>query len=68
MTNRCFVPNCKNTIGAPFPRDQKVKNQWLEALKITKTVPKLGDFVCFDHFQPSDLNDETSAGEHSLHF
>lgn len=57
MSNRCFVPNCKSTVGAPFPRDQETKQKWLEELQLTDVTPKPGSFICFAHFDPTDIKD-----------
>lgn len=63
MSAECFVPNCKNTSGVPFPRDQKIKKDWLDGLKIKKKNPKAGDFVCLDHFKASDINNDNTSGK-----
>lgn len=63
MSEKCFVPNCKNISGVSFPRDPKLKKEWLDGLRIRKLVPKTTDFVCLDHFKESDLsNDPAQPG------
>ncbi|XP_044758768.1 uncharacterized protein LOC123316650 [Coccinella septempunctata] len=54
---RCFVPNCENTQGVPFPEDQELKNIWLKSLHIEDVLPDDGSFVCLDHFEKDDIED-----------
>ncbi|KAL3274269.1 hypothetical protein HHI36_015678 [Cryptolaemus montrouzieri] len=54
---RCFVPNCENTIGVPFPEDFELKNIWLESLQVTDGTPDSSSFVCFDHFDKNNVEE-----------
>lgn len=54
---RCFVPNCENTVGVPFPEDQELKNIWLKSLNIEDIIPDDESFVCLDHFENNDVED-----------
>lgn len=63
-TERCVVPNCKNTAttGIPFPKQSELQKQWLEALEIPDFVPTGNSFVCLDHFGDSgDVIDRTTG-------
>ncbi|XP_025837118.1 uncharacterized protein LOC108735060 isoform X2 [Agrilus planipennis] len=57
MSNKCFVPNCKNTTGVPFPKNQTIKQVWLDVLEL-KNLPRQDSFVCLDHFEPNSVNAE----------
>ncbi|CAH1154714.1 unnamed protein product [Phaedon cochleariae] len=58
MPSECFVPNCKNTVGIPFPDDEEQKQKWLDALNITDLIPATTSFLCSDHFEDADKETE----------
>ncbi|XP_018566110.1 uncharacterized protein LOC108907076 isoform X2 [Anoplophora glabripennis] len=57
MSSKCFVPNCKNTVGVLFPEEPNLKKKWLEVLRIKDVNPNLTSFVCSRHFEDADLID-----------
>lgn len=62
MSSKCFVPNCKNTVGVLFPEEPNLKKKWLEALRIKHVIPNLSSFVCLGHFEDADLTEEEGSG------
>lgn len=59
---RCFVPNCENTTGVPFPEDQDLKNIWLKSLNLVDVLPVEESFVCLNHFDDNDIEDFVNEG------
>lgn len=69
---KCFVPNCYNSDGAPFPKDQNLRQLWLEGLNLKYANLKQDSFVCFKHFKDNDFmevseNDNEDEGEYKNH-
>lgn len=47
---KCFVPDCYNSVGVLFPKNEAAKKNWLKALRLEHLEPDLKSFVCLDHF------------------
>ncbi|KAF5270622.1 hypothetical protein FQA39_LY01360 [Lamprigera yunnana] len=64
--SKCVVPNCKSTVGVPFPKDSKIKEKWRQGLQLTNAAIKQNSIVCFSHFHPTDLRDDNSTGRRPI--
>lgn len=61
---KCCVPSCSNTWELTkdrityyrFPTNEKVKQQWLNAIRWYSGNPDCNDYVCADHFDVNDLS------------
>nr|XP_022906669.1 uncharacterized protein LOC111418369 [Onthophagus taurus] len=56
----CFVPDCNNSLGMPFPENPGTKRKWLESLGTEGVEPNEKSFVCLDHFRPSDIIEQSN--------
>jgi hypothetical protein len=66
----CFVPHCSNRGGHVFPKDEKLKKKWIEAIKRNMDRnkyqlwnPTKTSVVCKLHFLPSDYISENTCGK-----
>lgn len=56
----CFVVNCKNEVGASFPKDDDLKSEWLKALNVDDEIEETS-FVCWDHFNDADIQRDSNG-------
>ncbi|KAL5016900.1 hypothetical protein ScPMuIL_006489 [Solemya velum] len=63
----CSVPLCAERGGHAFPRNEKWKKQWIDAIKRDKWKPTAHSIVCQKHFKESDYLVETHRGTSTLH-
>lgn len=59
--SKCIVSNCKSKRGVPFPKDPEIKEKWLDGLQLDNDDVKPGSIVCFLHFDPADLRDDSNS-------
>jgi len=53
---KCFVPDCYNSVGVLFPKNEAAKKNWLKALRLEHLEPDLKSFVCLDHFGKNGID------------
>ncbi|XP_014214515.1 uncharacterized protein LOC106643762 [Copidosoma floridanum] len=53
----CSVNECSNPIWFKFPKDQLMRNKWLQAIKRPDFLPKSYNGLCIEHFRRTDLTD-----------
>lgn len=70
----CSVPLCSNRGGHIFPKEEKMRKQWVRAIrrntnknKFQYWTPSNTSVVCKVHFKESDYKSETSYGK-SVYF
>lgn len=61
----CFVLNCNQRVGVPFPKNENLKNEWLKVLQQNGTNTELveNSFLCLDHFHDSDFEEDPDGGK-----
>ncbi|OXU30444.1 hypothetical protein TSAR_011980 [Trichomalopsis sarcophagae] len=53
--HKCAVLTCRNRTKFVFPKNEKMKKRWLEAIKRPDFQPKPGNGICEAHFQPEQI-------------
>lgn len=51
----CVVTNCMNTKKFKFPKENKLRIKWLEAIQQPDFQAKAWDGLCIKHFKPEDI-------------
>ncbi|CAG9831750.1 unnamed protein product [Diabrotica balteata] len=68
MNDKCFVPNCKNTVGIAFPEEPDIRDKWIETLGLQHLQPEPSSFVCLDHFQEDENKDLQLTAVNVTHY
>lgn len=50
-TSLCVAYNCNKRGGFRFPKDNKLKKQWVKAIKRKNFTPSKYSVLCGDHFK-----------------
>lgn len=67
----CSVPQCSYRGGHVFPKDEKLKKNWIKAIRRNSDKnkywkPSKTSVICRSHFKPTDFILETSRGKFIL--
>lgn len=59
---RCCVEKCKNQVKFTFPKEERIKKKWLEAIQRPDFKPKRWHGLCANHFKQEDIITESFEG------
>lgn len=51
---KCCVPSCSETGTHKFPKDEKIRKQWIKAIRRGKFQPTPSSRLCRKHFVEND--------------
>ena len=81
MPSTCCVPQCTVRGGHAFPKNENLRDAWVQAIKrlmevhkdgkrkLVKWMPTKTSVVCKHHFVKTDYRDQnwTSSGDNFIH-
>ena len=64
MVSGCCVPQCsERSYGHAFPKDLKLRKQWLHAIRRDRFKPTKHSRVCYKHFKQADYCEQSWASK-----
>lgn len=53
--HKCAVLTCRNRAKFVFPKNEKIRKKWLEAIQRPDFQPRPGNGICEAHFLPEQI-------------